>query len=73
MLDMHQLGGHLHLLLHLCFGYFLHLQTKADILRNRHVWEDGVILKHHRNIALAGRQPHDGATADQHIATGLRF
>ncbi|MPN25077.1 hypothetical protein SDC9_172484 [bioreactor metagenome] len=43
----------------LCSRDVLHFQTKSDVLVNGHVGEEGIRLKHHAQVALAGRQAGD--------------
>ena len=48
-----------------------HAQAEADILPDRHVRKDRVVLEHHGQPALARRQRRDVAPADFHAAGRL--
>ena len=47
-----------------------HLQPVAEVLRDRHVRIERVVLEHHRDVAVAGREPGDLALADPDVALG---
>ena len=47
-----------------------HLQPVAEVLRHRHVRVERVVLEHHRDVAVAGREPGDLALADPDVALG---
>ena len=45
-----------------------HPQREPDVLRNRHVWVERVVLEDHRNVARARRQVVHDALADPDLA-----
>ena len=45
-----------------------HPQREPDVLRNRHVWVQRVVLEDHRNVARARRQVVHDALADPDLA-----
>src|SRR5262249_18410119 len=49
---------------------FAHREREGDIVRNRHVWEERVALKHHADVALIGRQGIDRAAVERDGAAG---
>src|SRR5260221_14341471 len=49
------------------------LQRKGNILVDREVRVQRVVLKYHRDITLGGRQVRHHAVADEHIARGGIF
>jgi hypothetical protein len=50
-------------------SYLAHLQRKGDVPPNRHVRVEGVVLKHHRHISLAGWPIVHEPIAEEHAAT----
>ena len=46
-----------------------HAQRKADVLRHRHVREQGVVLEHHADVAPVGRDGHGVAPRHAHGAS----
>ena len=55
-------------LLRFLLRHFAQLQREPDVLRNRHVRIERVVLEHHRDIARAGRQVVDDTVADPNVA-----
>ncbi len=49
---MQQSGGALHPLINLRFGQALEPQTKSDVLENRKMGKEGIVLEHHRHVAF---------------------
>src|SRR5262249_34499372 len=50
-----------------------HFQAEAHVVVDAHMRIERVILKHHRDIAVHGRQLVDHRIADQHLARTDRF
>src|SRR5262249_38806403 len=48
-----------------------HLERKGDIACDRQVWEERIVLKHHANVALIGRQRADRSSRKLYLA-GIR-
>ncbi len=65
---MHELGGSGDAVLDLGVPNLGHAEAKGDVLEDGEVGEDGVVLKHHRDPAGAGRQVVDPAVADPDLA-----
>jgi hypothetical protein len=72
-LDVQERGGALDLSPGFGLVPALHPEAEGDVLEHRHVGKDGVVLEHHGEPALPGREPADVPAADQDAAGGLRF
>ena len=46
----------------------MHPQAESDVARHGHMWEHGVALEHHRDVAVARREIGDIALADSDVA-----
>ncbi len=49
------------------------LQREADVVRDRQMREQCVVLEHHADVALVRRQRHHRASVDGDVAGGRRF
>ena len=65
---MHQLGHARDAAGHLVIGQLLHPQAKADVFKHGQVGKDGIVLKHHRDATVLGRQVVDTFPADPDLA-----
>ena len=50
--------------------HLAHLERERDVLEDRHVRVEGVVLKHHRDVALARVEAVDDAVPDPNLALG---
>ena len=57
--ELHHLQQLLHPLADLLLGHLALRQSKRDVLADRHVRKQGVVLEHHANAAFVGRQVGD--------------
>ena len=55
------------------FGVFLHRKREGDVVRHAHVREQRVVLEHHADIALVGRQPIDRLAGERDDALARPF
>ena len=62
------LGGLLDALLALLGRHLGHLQGEAHVVGHAHVRVERVVLEHHRDVAVLGRQRGDVAVADEDLA-----
>ena len=68
---LHHLQRARHLGLALGLGELAHAQRVGDVLGHRHVWEQGVVLEHHAEIAFVRRGAGDGYAVETDL-TGRR-
>ena len=68
LLDAEDLGGVLHALLDLGLGELAHLQPERHVVVDGHVRVERVVLEHHRDVPVLGRQVVDHAVADVDLA-----
>ena len=54
-------------------GHLAHRQPEAYVLRHREVGKQRIVLEHHGDAALGGRQMADFAAVDAHTARGRGF
>ncbi len=59
--------------LDLLFRYLSQFQSKGHVIKHRHVWIKGVVLKHHSYIPILGRDIIDKAVADVALPTCYTF
>ena len=67
-LEIHQIDGIFDLLLNFVSRFLLHFQSECDVLLDVHVWEQGILLKHHADVALICRQMGDVLTVEDDAA-----
>ena len=70
---MEKRGRLLDLPLHPGVVGLLHAQPEGNVVAHGHVREQGVVLEHHGDAAVAGLQPVDRLAADAEAACRLRF
>ncbi len=68
--QLHQIKGTIDLFPDVRFGHLAIFQAKGDIVVNRFVRKQGVVLKHQSQIAFVDRQGIDPFATDQQIAFG---
>jgi hypothetical protein len=68
LLQIEDVGGLLHLAVDLGTVRSRQLQRKAHVLAHGHVWIEGVVLEHHRDVAILRRALVDGFAVDLHLA-----
>lgn len=68
MLNIEDFGRLLHLAVDLLARRLAQLERKGHVFVNRHVRIQGVVLEHHRNVAVLWRDVVDHALADAHFA-----
>ena len=67
-LHAHELQHALNVPGHFVLGPAQHFEPEADILRHRHMREEGVALEHGVDRAAVGRQARDVPPAQDHLA-----
>ena len=65
MFDPQYLGGLPHALLDFIFGPIAVFQRKGHVLKHGHVRIEGIVLKHHGDVAVLGGQFVDQVVADE--------
>ena len=73
ILHAEDLGGHLHALGDLRAVDFAHLQAESHIVVDAHMRIERVVLEHHGDVAIHGRQLVHHHVADQDLTRGDRF
>ena len=69
--ELQRLGGIVDSLADLLVGELAgQAQRKGDVLEHRQMWVQGVVLEHHREVAVARRLVVDPLVADEHVAGG---
>ena len=68
--QLHQIKCTIDLVADVRLADFAVFQTKGNIVENRFMGEQGIVLKHKTQIALVDRQAVDPLTPDQQIALG---
>ena len=63
----HQVGHACQRLLLVRLRNLPHVQPVGDVVRDRHMREQGVVLEHHPDVALRRREPRDILAADQDL------
>ena len=73
VVDAHARGGFAHRRVDLRLRGADHLQRKGDVVEHRHVRVQRIALKHHRHVAVAGRQERGVDAIEMNKAFGGRF
>jgi len=72
-LDVEDAGGFPDALFDLVFGNFADLETERHVVVHGHVRIQGVVLEHHRDVAILGRNIIDELAVDEDLAFGDVF
>ena len=67
---LHHVEGVHHLVLDVARRHAAHLQREGQVFRHRHMREQGIVLEHHADAALVGRNVVDGLAAKLDLAMG---